>query len=139
MQRGFTLIEMLIVVAIAGILAAIAVPQYQNYTKRAKFSEVVSASQPFKVAVEGCYQTTGALTACGNGSNGVPGAATAAGFVASVSVAADGTITATGDAATFGTAQTLILKPTAPGTATASAALTWAKDASSSCVAAGLC
>ncbi len=139
MQRGFTLIEMLIVVAIAGILAAIAVPQYQTYTKRAKFSEVVSASQPFKVAVDTCYQTTGALTACGNGSNGVPGAATAAGFVSGVSVAADGTITATGDATTFGTAHTLIFKPTIPGTANASAALTWAKDTGSTCIAAGLC
>ena len=67
------------------------------------------------------------------------GAATAAGFVSGVSVAADGTITATGDATTFGTAHTLIFKPTIPGTATASAALTWAKDTGSTCIAAGLC
>ncbi|MBW8330288.1 MAG: prepilin-type N-terminal cleavage/methylation domain-containing protein [Thiobacillus sp.] len=84
MQKGFTLIELMIVVAIIGILAAIAVPAYQTYTKKAKFTEVVSAAAPFKLGVEICFQEQGTLANCNNGSNGVPAATTAAaGFVAS--------------------------------------------------------
>ena len=68
-QNGFTLIELMIVVAIVGILAAVALPAYQNYAKKAKFSEVVAAGTAVKSAVEICYQTNGA------GAGGVNGAA----------------------------------------------------------------
>ncbi|MGB1305694.1 pilin, partial [Pseudoalteromonas marina] len=53
-QQGFTLIELMIVVAIIGILAAIALPQYQTYTKKARFSEVVLAASSAKGLVDVC-------------------------------------------------------------------------------------
>lgn len=71
-QKGFTLIELMIVVAIIGILAAVAIPAYSNYTKKAKFTEVSQATQAMKSAVEACQADTGDLTQCTNGSNGVP-------------------------------------------------------------------
>jgi len=55
-QKGFTLIELMIVIAIIGILAAVAVPQYSQYTKRAKFSEIKLAVSPIKSGVELCFQ-----------------------------------------------------------------------------------
>ncbi|PJG59873.1 type IVa pilus major pilin TapA [Aeromonas cavernicola] len=55
-QSGFTLIELMIVVAIVAILAAVALPAYQTYTQRAKFSEVISAASPAKTAFEVCVQ-----------------------------------------------------------------------------------
>ena len=63
-QKGFTLIELMIVIAIIGILAAVAVPQYSQYTKRAKFSEVKIAVSPIKSAVEDCYQRNAGSANC---------------------------------------------------------------------------
>jgi len=57
-QKGFTLIELMIVVAIIGILAAVAIPAYSDYTKKAKATEITSATSALKTAVEGCYQDT---------------------------------------------------------------------------------
>ncbi len=65
-QKGFTLIELMIVVAIIGILAAVALPAYQDYTVRAKVSELILASSSAKVAIEEAAQTGGALPATGS-------------------------------------------------------------------------
>lgn len=140
-MQGFTLIELLIVIAIIGILAAIAIPSYQNYSNKAKFSEVIQATAPFKLAVEVCYQQTGTLTACGNGSNGVPAAYTGVGpvYTKSVTVASNGTITATSQNITTGgtSSFTYILVPTAQAS---TSQLTWQVDqTNSTCIAAGLC
>jgi len=70
--KGFTFVELLITIAIVGILAAIAIPSYTEYLKRSRFSELVNAAQPFKKAVDICYQSTGTLANCSSGQNGVP-------------------------------------------------------------------
>jgi type IV pilus assembly protein PilA len=61
---GFSLIELMIVVAIIAVLAAVAIPSYQNYTLKAKFTEVVQAVSPFKLAVESCAREFGTLSDC---------------------------------------------------------------------------
>src|SRR5579863_530525 len=114
LQSGFTLIELMIVIAIIGILAAIAIPSYQSYTSRAKFAEVIQATSPYKLAVEICVHQTSELTACGNGQNGVPAAPPATGYTASVVTASNGVITATSQHITVDKdkAFTFVLTPT---------------------------
>ena len=96
-QKGFTLIELMIVIAIIGILAAIAIPAYQDYTIRSKVSEGLNLAGAAKLAVAETYDSKGGMPSAGNISYGLPTAASIAGnYVASVSAAATtGVITIT--------------------------------------------
>ena len=71
-QNGFTLIELMIVVAIVAILAAIALPAYQDYTAKAKATSTLRVADSVKTAVALCYQTTSDITVCNAGVNGIP-------------------------------------------------------------------
>ena len=110
-QSGFTLIELMIVVAIIGILAAIALPAYQDYTKRSHVSEGMALAAAAKVAVTEYYASEGAFPA-DNATAGLD-AAIVGNAVTSV-VNAGGTITVTFNAKVTAGA-TLILVPTAAG------------------------
>ena len=114
LQKGFTLIELMIVVAIIGILAAIAIPAYQDYTIRAQVTEAVNLADGLKTPISDAYNDVGAWGSVDGGTRGIPLATSVVGKYTSQVAVVDGVATATfgNDANSKISGQTLVLSPT---------------------------
>ncbi|RPH30838.1 prepilin peptidase-dependent pilin [Buttiauxella warmboldiae] len=93
-QRGFTLIELMVVIGIISILSAIGIPTYQNYLRKAALTDMLQTFLPYRTATELCAIERGGINACDAGSNSIPAPKTSR-YVSGISVE-KGVITLTG-------------------------------------------
>ena len=104
-QRGFTLIELMVVIGIIAILSAIGIPAYQNYLRKAALTDLLQTFVPYRTAIELCALDHGGLTVCDGGSNGIPSPTTTR-YLSAMSVA-KGVVTLTGQESLNGLGVTL--------------------------------